>query len=83
MFIRILNGGDLTVQIIYRRVRNSNVIVISELAKDVRESNVAKTNYGISMQVQRKTTGSVVQERFYDRDFNRNQQNLDQERFLW
>jgi hypothetical protein len=60
MFIRLFNGSDLTVQIIYRRMRNSNMIVISELAKDVGESIVANTDYGISMQVQRKTTGSLV-----------------------
>jgi hypothetical protein len=46
----------LTLQIVYSRMRNDNVIMISELVKDVGESIVANTNYGISMQVQRKTT---------------------------
>jgi hypothetical protein len=40
-------------------MRNYNVIMISELVKDVvGESIVADTNYGISMQVQRKTKGN-------------------------
>jgi hypothetical protein len=42
-------------------MRKDNVIIISELVKDAGESIVANTNYGISMQVQRKTTGSFIQ----------------------
>jgi hypothetical protein len=37
MFARIFNGGDLTLQIIYRRMRNDSVM-ISELMKDLGES---------------------------------------------
>jgi hypothetical protein len=37
-------------------MRNDNVILLSELVRDVGESTVANTNYGISMQVQKKTT---------------------------
>jgi hypothetical protein len=64
-------------------MRNDNVIEKSEFVKDVGESVVADTNYGISVQVQRKETEYLIQSsRFYDRDFNRNQLNLNQERFL-
>jgi hypothetical protein len=56
MFILLFKGGDLTFQI-YCQMRNNNVILISELAKDAGESILANTNYGISIQVQRKTTG--------------------------
>jgi hypothetical protein len=57
-------------------MKNDDVIMISELAKDVEESIVAKTNYEISMQVQKKTTGNVIQDcRVTDRDFNRNHLN--------
>jgi hypothetical protein len=45
--------------------------MISELVKDVGESIVANTKYGISMQVLRKTTGNLIQDsRSYDRYFN-------------
>jgi hypothetical protein len=58
-------------------MRNNNVIMISELVKDVGESIVANTNYGISVQVQRKSTGNLVQgRRLCDRDFNRNRLDL-------
>jgi hypothetical protein len=40
---------------------NYNMIMISELEKDAGGSIVANTNYGISMQVQRKTTGNRIQ----------------------
>lgn len=44
------------------------MIMIIELAKDVGQSIVANTKYGILMQIQRKTTGSLVQDsRFYYR----------------
>jgi hypothetical protein len=52
---------------------NDNVIVISEMVKDVGESVVADTNYGVSVQVQRKETEYLIQSsRFYDRNFNCN-----------
>jgi hypothetical protein len=51
-------------------MRNDNVIMISELVNDVGESIVTNTNYGISMQVQRETTGNLIQDSWlYDRDF--------------
>jgi hypothetical protein len=50
------------------------VEVISELITDVRRSVVANRNYGNVMQI----LGSG----FCDRDFNRNQLNLNQEPFL-
>jgi hypothetical protein len=82
MFICLFNDADLKVQTIYRRMRNGNIIMISKLAKDVRESIVANTNYGISMQVQRKTMGNLIQgSRFHDRDVKRNELVLNQERF--
>jgi hypothetical protein len=82
MFIRLFNDGDLTLQIICRRMRNDNVIMISELVKVVGESIVANTNYWISMRVQRKTTGNLIQDsKLYDRDFNRKKLNLNHERF--
>jgi hypothetical protein len=57
--------------------------MISALAKNVGESIVANTYYGISVQVQRKTTGNVVQgSKLYDRDFNGNKLDLNQKRFL-
>jgi hypothetical protein len=56
-FIHLFNNSDLTVQIIYRRMRNDSVM-ISRLVKDVGELIVANTNYGISMQIQRKATGN-------------------------
>jgi hypothetical protein len=46
MFIRVFNGALLKVQIIYRRMKNDNLIMISELVKDVGESIVANTDYG-------------------------------------
>jgi hypothetical protein len=46
IFIRLCNGAVLKVQIIYRRMRNDNVIMISELVKDGGESIVANANYG-------------------------------------
>jgi hypothetical protein len=49
MFIPLFKGADVKVQIIYRRMRNDNVIMINELVTVV-ESIVANTNYGISMQ---------------------------------
>jgi hypothetical protein len=42
-------------------MRNDDVIMISEVVKDLEESTVANTNYGISMQVQRKSTGKLIQ----------------------
>jgi hypothetical protein len=42
-------------------MRNDNAIMISELVKDVGESVIANINYGISTQVQRKTTGNLIQ----------------------
>jgi hypothetical protein len=82
-FIRLFNGGDFKVQVTYSRTRIDNVIMISELVKDVGESIVANINYGISVQVQRKTTGNLIQgSRLYDLDFNLNQLNVNQERFL-
>jgi hypothetical protein len=35
MCICLSNGANLTVHIIYRRMRNGNVIIITELVKDV------------------------------------------------
>jgi hypothetical protein len=64
MFIRLFNGANKRVRIIYCRMRSDNVIMIGELVKDVGESIVANTNYGISMQVQRKTTGNLIQSRW-------------------
>jgi hypothetical protein len=55
-------------------------VIISELVKDVGELIVANTNNRISMQVQRKTKGNLIQGgRLYDRDLNRNQLNLSQD----
>jgi hypothetical protein len=51
MFIHLFHGAELKVQIIYRRMKNGNVLV-SELVKDVGESIVANTNYRISVQTQ-------------------------------
>jgi hypothetical protein len=42
-------------------MRNDNVIMISELVKDVGELIVANTNCRISMQIQRTTTGNLIQ----------------------
>jgi hypothetical protein len=57
------------------------VTVINELI-DVGESIVANTNYGVSIQVQRKTTGNQKQDsRLYFRYFNCNQQNVNHESF--
>jgi hypothetical protein len=61
MFIRLFNRDDLNVQIMYRRIRNYNVVMISELVNNVGESIVANTNYGIAMRVQRKSTESLIQ----------------------
>jgi hypothetical protein len=61
MFIRVFNGGDVTLQIIYSRSRHNNVIMISELVRDVGESMVANTKHGISLQIQRKTIGNLIQ----------------------
>jgi hypothetical protein len=47
IFIHLFNGADLKAQIIYRGMRNGNVIMISELVKDVGESTAANTNYRI------------------------------------
>jgi hypothetical protein len=64
-------------------MRNENMVMVSEMLGDLGESIIANTNYGISMQAQRKTTGNIIEgSRLYDRDFNRNQLNLNQERFL-
>jgi hypothetical protein len=54
MFIRLFNGGDLTLQIIYHQMRKYNATVINEMVKDVGESIVANKNYGISMQYRGK-----------------------------
>jgi hypothetical protein len=48
-------------------MRDSNVIMIGELAKNIGDSIVAKTNYGTAMQIQRRTTGSLVQYSRYSR----------------
>jgi hypothetical protein len=83
VFMRLFNGADSNAQIIYRRMRNYNAIMISELVNDVRESIVANEKYGISMQVQRKTAGNVIKDiRFCDRYFSWNQLNKNEERFL-
>jgi hypothetical protein len=42
-------------------MRNDNVM-ISELVKGVGESIVANTNYGITVQVQRKSTRNLIQD---------------------
>jgi hypothetical protein len=48
----------------------------------MRESIVANAKYGISVQLQRKTTGNPIQgRRLYDPDFNRKELNLKPERF--
>jgi hypothetical protein len=44
-------------------MRNDNVIMISELVKDVEEPTVAKTNLGISIEAQRKTMGNLIRGR--------------------
>jgi hypothetical protein len=83
MFLRLFIGCDLEVWLIYRRIRNANVIMNSEFLKDVGESIVADTRYGTPMEVQRKTTGNLTQSStLYDRDFNWNQMNVNQKRFL-
>jgi hypothetical protein len=58
VFSRLFSGADLKVRIIYRRMGNDNVIVVSELVRDVGESMVTNTDYRISMQVQRKAMGT-------------------------
>jgi hypothetical protein len=86
IFICLFDRSDLKDQIIYRPMRNGNVImimIISGLVKYVGESIVANTSYGISMQVQRKTTGNLIQDSWlYDQDVNRIQLYLNQERFV-
>jgi hypothetical protein len=59
------------------------LIMMNELVTDVTVLIVANKSYEISMQAQTKTTRKPTQDsRLYDRDFNRNQPNLNQERFL-
>jgi hypothetical protein len=82
MFIRLFDGGDLKVQIIYRLLRNYNVIIISELMKEVEGWIIADRNYGNSLQVQRITGNLILCSRLYGRDFNRNRVYINQERFL-
>jgi hypothetical protein len=78
VFIHLFNSADFKLQIIYRRMRNGIVIIVSKLVNNVIKFIVANADYGISMQVQRKTKRNLIQ----DRDINRNQLDLNQERFL-
>jgi hypothetical protein len=65
MFIRLFDG--IVLKVIYRRVRNDSVIMISELVKDMGNSIIVR----ISVQVQRKTTGHLIQgSKLHDRDLN-------------
>lgn len=62
-FIRLSVASD---RIICRRIRNGNVIIISKLAKDIGESIVPNTNYGISMQLQEKPRNLIHCIRLYN-----------------
>jgi hypothetical protein len=59
MFVRLFNGANSCFQIMYRRIRKYNVIIVNKLVRDLGESMVANTKYGISVEVQRKTSGSL------------------------
>jgi hypothetical protein len=57
-------------------MRNGSVIMMSELVKNVGELIVDRTKYGISVQVERKTTANLIHgSRLCDRDFNLNRLN--------
>jgi hypothetical protein len=75
-------GGQTNLElrkiIMFRQIRNGNTTMISELAKGVGDMSSSHKQRNL----QRKITGSPIHDsRFYGRDFNRNQQNLDQDAF--
>jgi hypothetical protein len=58
-FIHLFNGSDITLKFVYLKMGNKNMM--SELEKYVGESVVSNTKYGISLEVQRKTRGNLIQ----------------------